>query len=97
MQMVTYEREFKERALQMAQEEGAICAARSLGVPVNTMYGWLHQAKKHGSRAFIGSGRQRAIPANDEAAKQAKRIKELERANEILKEALGFFVASQKK
>jgi transposase len=97
MQMVTYEREFKERAVEMAQEEGAMCAARSLGVPVNTMYGWLHQAKKHGNRAFTGSGGSRTLPVNDEAAKQAKRIKELERANEILKEALGFFVVSQKK
>ena len=95
--MVTYEKEFKEQAVKMAAEMGPTIAALDLGIPVNTLYGWMSRAKIHGNRAHVGSGNKRQIAENDEIRNLTKRNKELERANEILKEALSFFVISQKK
>jgi transposase len=95
--MVTYEKEFKEQAVKMAAEVGTAKAAHDLGIPVNTLYGWMNRAKVHGERAHVGSGHKRQDVENDEISRLNKRIKEIERANEILKEALGFFVVSQKK
>jgi len=76
---------------------GTTKAAQDLGVPVDTLYGWIRKAKRYGERAHVGSGNKRQTAANDEVSNQAKRIRELERANQILKEALSFFVVSQKK
>jgi transposase len=95
--MVTYEKEFKKEAVKMAAEIGASKTARDLGVPVNTLYTWISRGKAYGERAHAGSGNKRQNVGNDEIIKLKKRNKELERANEILKEALGFFAVSQKK
>jgi transposase len=95
--MVTYEKEFKEEAVKMAAEIGASKTAQDLGVPVNTLYTWISRSKAYGERAHVGSGNKRQNVGNDEIIKLKKRNKELERANEILKEALGFFAVSQKK
>ena len=95
--MVTYEKEFKEQAVKMAAEVGAAKAARDLGIPSNTLYTWISKAKAHGQRAHVGSGNRRQSTINDETAQLNKRIKELEKANQILKDALSFFVVSQKK
>ena len=97
MKMVTYEKEFKEHAVKLAEDIGPTMAANDLGIPVNTLYGWMSRAKKHGGRAHVGSGNKRQNTENDEISNLNKRIRELEKANEILKEALSFFVVSQKK
>ena len=97
MKMVTYEKEFKEQAIKMAADIGPTKAAKDLGIPVDTLYGWINRAKKHGVHAHVGSGNKRQNAENGELSNLNKRIKELERANEILKEALSFFVVSQKK
>ena len=95
--MVTYEKEFKEQAIIMALDIGPTKTANDLDIPVNTLYGWMSRAKKHGVHAHVGSGNKRHGTENDEISSLNKRIRELERANEILKEALSFFVVSQKK
>lgn len=69
----------------MAGEIGAVKTARDLGIPVNTLYTWISKAKTHG-----GSGKRRQNTLHDETVKLNKRIKELEKANQILKDALGF-------
>jgi len=95
--MVTYEPVFKEQAVKMVSEVGATKAAQDLGVPVDTLYGWIRKAKQYGERAHVGSGNKRQGVADDEKSRLIRRNKELERANQILKEALSFFVVSQKK
>ena len=95
--MVTYEKVFKEQAVKMAAEVGSAKTAQDLGIPVNTLYCWMSRAKIHGANAHVGSGNKRQSGENDEISKLNKRIKELEKAVEILREALGFFVVSQKK
>lgn len=92
--MVTYEVEFKEEAVKMANQLGAVKAAKNLGIPVNTLYTWISKAKSQG-RFQSASPSQRSTAAG-ETADLLKRIKELEKANRILQDALRFFVVSQK-
>jgi transposase len=66
-------------------------------LPDNTIRNWVKSATERADNPFIGSGRK-YVPAQDaEKAVLMKEIRELKRANEILKEALGFFASSQKK
>ena len=95
--MKTYEKEFKEEVVKLSYEIGAEKAAESLGVKVNTLYGWRSGMQKHKGQAFVGSGNKRQDATSAETAKLLKEIKELKRANEILKAALGFFAESQKR
>ena len=92
--MRNYSREFKEEALKLSDEIGVQRAASQLGVPYYSLADWR-------------SNRRRRLkdphkPLTE--AEQAARLKELEReneelrkANEILKDALGFFAKDRKK
>jgi len=96
--MVTYEKPFKEQAVKMASEIGTKKAALDLGIPPDTLYGWVKKAREHGEYAHVGSGKKRVENNSDsEVIRLTNRNRELERANQILKEALSFFVVSQKK
>jgi transposase len=95
--MVTYEPGFKEEAVKLAAEVGATKAAKDLGVPVNTLYTWISKTKAHGANAHVGSGKRRQPAVDNENLHLRKRIQEIERVNQILKEALSYFVVSQKK
>ena len=57
----------------------------------------MSREREYGAQAHVGSGRKRLNAGGDEMARMAKRIKELEKANQILKDALGFFAVSQKR
>ena len=92
--MVTYEMEFKEEAVKMANQIGAAKAARNLGIHVNTLYTWISRAKSQGQVQSVGKSTH-PTPSGD-TAELLKRIKELEKANRILQDALRFFVVSQK-
>lgn len=95
--MRVYEKEFKEEAVKLAIEIGTYEAAKKLGVPKGTLSGWRRSKKDHSEQAFIGSGKRRIEPGTAKEVELLRKIKELERANEILKEALGFFAKSRKK
>ncbi len=92
--MVTYETTFKEEAVKMASQVGAVKTAKDLGISVNTLYTWISRAKSEGH--FLSHANKGKISANQENAHLVKRIKELEKANHILQEALRFFAVSQK-
>ena len=94
-----YDNSFKQEALELSDEIGVRKAAEQLGIPYYTLSEWRHQRKTKAEYAFIGSG-NKSRPASE----KDRRIQELEtelretkRANEILKEALGFFAQSRKK
>ena len=92
-----YDRSFKEEAVKLAKETSVNRAAQSLGLHENTVRNWVNNVTNRADNPFIGSGRK-YVPAQEaEKAALMKEIKELKRANEILKEALGFFAASQKR
>ena len=87
-----YTKEFKEEALKLSDEIGVRKTAEQLGLKYNTLTDWRKHRKEEENRSR---------PSEDE---QARRIRELEqelaevkRANDILKDALGFFAKDRKK
>ena len=92
-----YDRSFKEEAVKMAMETSVSRAARNLGISMYTLRNWTENARLRPDNPFIGSGKKYIPAADAEKAALLKENKELKRANEILKEALGFFAASQKR
>ncbi len=92
-----YENNFKEESVKLALEIGTSKAARNLGIPENTLRNWLKNKEIRPERPFVGSGNKYVSQDEYEKAKIMKENKELKRANEILKEAMSFFVQSWKK
>ena len=91
--MKKYSKEFKEEALKLSDEIGLKKAAAQLGLNYYTVADWRKNRK---------SATKLPDPATD--AEQRSRIRELERenkelkqANDILKDALGFFAKDRKK
>jgi len=92
-----YDKSFKKEAVKLAEETGISKAARSLGIPENTLRNWVDNVRKRPDNPYIGSGNKYISAQDAEKAALEKENRELRRANEILKEALCFFAASQKK
>lgn len=89
---MNYSKEFKEEALKLSDEIGVKKAAAQLGLKYYTLADWRSKRKE-----------QLNAPKLTDADQQ-RRIRELERenaelrrANDILKDALGFFVKDRKK
>jgi transposase len=94
-----YDNSFKLEALELSDEIGVRKAAEQLGIPYYTLADWRSIRNHQGDSYFAGSGYKRK-PSDE----KERRIMELEaelretkRANEILKDALGFFAQSRKK
>jgi transposase len=96
---MNYDNEFKQEALKLSDEIGVKKASEQLGIPYYTLANWRCINKKHGEYAFVGSGKSRKLsdPNEKRIYELEKEIKELQRANDILKDALGFFASSRKK
>ena len=92
-----YDNSFKEEAVKLAIETSISKAADSLGIPAYTLRNWVDNARNRPDNPFIGSGRKYISAQDAEKAALLKENRELKRANDILKEALGFFAVSQKK
>ncbi len=93
IKMKKYSKEFKEEALRLSDEVGLKKAAAQLGLNYYTIADWRKNRK---------AATKLPDPATD--TEQRARIRELERennelrqANEILKDALGFFAKDRKK
>jgi len=96
--MKRYDKAFKEEAVRLSDEIGPKKAAEQLGLSYYTLQDWRKQRALHGDNAFIGSGR--AYTPTDKPPREIeleREIMELRRANEILKDALGFFAKDWKK
>ena len=96
--MNKYDKAFKEEAVRLSDEVGPKKAAEQLGVAYYTLQDWRKQRNQHGDSAHIGSGR--AYASADKTAREIeleREIGELRRANEILKDALGFFAKDRKR
>ena len=95
----SYDKDFKEEALKLSDEIGAKKAADQLGIPYNTVTTWRGKRKKYGDQAFVGSGHKQLTASEQERRmlELEKEVKELQRANDILQETLGFFAARRKK
>ena len=93
-----YDHEYKVQAVKLAKEIGQAKAAKELGVPRNTLYGWVH-ANRLGN-LDLGAGSQipqSAMTLNEELLRLRQQVKELEKENDFLEEASAFFAASRLK
>ena len=94
-----YDNSFKLEALKLSDEIGVHKAADQLGIPYYTLADWRNIRKNKGESAFVGSGNRRE-PLDEKDRKIQKlenELREAKRANEILKDALGFFAESRRK
>lgn len=85
--------------VQFTDDIGVKQAAAQLGIPYWTLADWRAARKAKGSQAFVGSGHKR-LPTDEKERRILELEKEnadLKRANEILKDALGFFAESRRK
>jgi transposase len=98
-----YDNEYKVQAVKLAKEIGQAKAAEELGIPKNTMYGWV-RANRPGS-LDLGAGSQipqSAMTFNEEllqlrrqVKEQEKEIRRLKKENDFPEEASAFFAASR--
>jgi transposase len=90
--MKRYDEEFREQALKLSDEVGLRKASDQLGVVYGTLADWRKQ------RARSGSNKKEGLDnPGDEIVRLKKENLELQKANSILKDALGFFVEDRKR
>ena len=93
--MNRYDQAFKEEAVRLSECDWTKESCRAIG---RTLQGWRKQRTLHGDGAHIGSGRAYASVGKTAREIELEReIGELRRANEILKDALGFFAKDRKR
>ena len=94
-----YDNTFKLEALKHSDEIGVRRAAEQLGIPYYTLADWRNIRKNEGESAFVGSGNRREpLDEKDRRIQELENeLRETKRANEILKDALGFFAESRRK
>ena len=84
-----YEKEYKVQAVKLAKEIGAGKAAKELGIPVDTLYGWQKAVREGRLDAGPGSrGPGEAMSLAEELGALHKQIKALERENRRLRACL---------
>ena len=101
----SYDLEYKVQAVKLAKEIGQAKAAMELGIPKNTLYGWVRASRQ--GFLDLGAGTQTpesAMTLNEELRQlrqqireQEKEIRRLKKENEFLEEASAFFAASRLK
>ena len=90
--MKRYDENFKIESLKLSDEIGVKKACEQLNVKYGTLAGWRKQrVKKNKEEKSTNTDIQKEI------IRLKKEIAELKSANEILKDALGFFVQDRKK
>ena len=88
-----YSKEFKEEAVKLSDEVGTKKACQQLGLPYFTVADWRKDRKsyeKHISELSPSEQEKRIIELERE-------LDEIKKANEILKDTLGFFAKDRKK
>ena len=91
---MNYSKEFKNEALKLSDEIGIKKAAEQLGLKYYTLAEWRKNRKVKLSEPI---NQLTDVEARARIREIEKRNAELERANDILKDALGFFAKDRKK
>ncbi|MBQ9468628.1 MAG: transposase [Clostridia bacterium] len=91
--MSNYSKEFKEEALRLSDEIGVKKAASQLGIPYYTLADWRQSRKAKRTDTSVMSDDELRIRNRELERENA----ELRQANEILKDALGFFAKDRKR
>ena len=89
--MSKYSKEFKEEAIRLSDEIGNKKAAAQLGIPYYTLADWRNKSKHTESPQLSGTELEIHVKELE------RECAELRRANEILKDALGFFAKDRRK
>ncbi|HBL85322.1 MAG: transposase [Clostridiales bacterium GWF2_38_85] len=93
-----YDKAFREEAIKLSDEIGLKKASQQLGVPYYTLSDWRKKFKNYDGQIHVGSGHARLKdPQKQREMELEKENAELRRANEILQEAMVFFVKGRKK
>lgn len=100
-----YPQEYKVKAVELGEEIGNTRAAKELGVPATTLYGWITAAKK--GELDMGRGKQNpetgmTLVEENKHLKAENKAKDkiimlLKKENAFLEEASSFFAASRQK
>ena len=91
--MATYSKEFKEEAIRLSDEIGNKKAAAQLGIPYYTLADWRNRSKHNPKETETMSEDELRIRNRELERENA----ELREANNILKDALGFFAKDRKR
>ena len=91
-----YDRQFKIAAARvvLGGEMRAVDLARELGIKDSTLRRWAQEYEEMGDNAFPGNGSPK-VNKDYEIVKLRKRIEELERENELLKNFRAFLSQDQ--
>ena len=92
--MTKYSEEFKREAIRLSDEIGNKKASAQLGIPYYTLADWRNHSKHKPKNTGTGLNETELRIRNRELEKENA---ELRQANEILKDALGFFAKDRKK
>ena len=92
--MAKYSKEFKEEAIRLSDEIGNKKAAAQLGIPYYTLADWRNQSKH---KPKVPEPELSEAELKNRNRELEKENAELRQANEILKDALGFFAKDRKK
>lgn len=91
--MKQYDAKFKEEAVKLSEDIGLAPAANQLGIPYQTLSEWRKKRTREGARSRSKKVRE-PLTREEELEKENA---ELRRANQILQDALCFFVERRKK
>ena len=91
--MSIYSKEFKEEAIRLSDEIGNKKAAAQLGIPYYTLADWRNRSK-HKPKGAAALSEEELRIRNRELERENAELRE---ANNILKDALGFFAKDRKK
>lgn len=99
-----YDQHFRTEAVRLSHEIGIGAAAKKLNIPYYTLAEWRKQRSKHLSdddseisKMSVDELRKLVKRQQNDIDELTKSIQETEQANEILKDALGFFAKDRKK
>lgn len=102
-----YDQNFRNEAVNLSNEIGVSAAAKKLNIPYYTLAEWRKARSKHlsvlrddcpdASKLSVEELRLLVKKQQNEIAELKKQNAETEQANEILKDALGFFAKDRKK
>ena len=92
----TYDKEFKLNAVSLYLNSGKSYKeiGDELGIPCNTLSGWVISHKKDGEEAFPGKGHVK--PSDAEVMQLRKELAIAREERDILKKALGIFSSQRK-
>lgn len=100
----SFDKEYKVQAVKLAKVKGTKKAAEELGVPVNTLSGWVCKAKN--GKIDLGLGKPHEtvlmlVATNGKLRRQLnehdKEIKRINELNKFLEETSSFFAAIHRK